>query len=78
MTSEYELGPDTSYGRAVYHQGRTIGVIYEVVASDDSASIEYMALVRIMTIKGRLVAKNLGNFQTITKAFDATVASHSG
>jgi hypothetical protein len=78
MSSDYELGPESSYGRDVHHTGRNIGTIYTVISADDPNGLEYMALIRILTTKGQLVAKVLGQYPTVGEAFHSIVRSHSG
>jgi hypothetical protein len=78
MTFDYELGPDTTYGRAVHHRGRTVGVIYELLSSRGEGTAEYLALVRVFGARERLVAKNLGEYPTVEGAFNAIVTAHAG
>jgi hypothetical protein len=77
MKSDYELGPDTSYGREVHYQGCNVGTIHKVLGSDSPDTIEHLALVRILTTTGKLVAKNLGQYSSVEEAFEQIVQAHS-
>lgn len=77
MNMDYELGPETAYGRGVHYKGRQVGSIFYITSAETGEPVRYLALVQLFQTKSQFVTKCLGEFHTLDEAFADITSTHS-
>ena len=73
---DYELGPETAYGRQVHHKGKQIGSVFYITAAETGEPVRYLALVQIYRTSYQFITRCLGEFFTLDEAFVNISGTH--